>query len=81
MRVWTRLPALYHNEHDRTHNRNEVQRQIHAVSNQGLGTETVEGILQDLAQPCHGITPRLQLSALTDNIGGIPSHQRAIKCV
>lgn len=60
---------------------NEVKRQVHDISNQRLGAETLERILENFSQSLDGIPARLQLSAFTDKIGSVPGNQGAVKGV
>lgn len=60
---------------------NEVERQVHDISNQCLGAETLEGVLENLSQSLNGISARLELSAFTDEVGSVPGNQGAVKGV
>lgn len=71
--------TLQSNEDHSSHDRDEVQRQIHDVSDDSLGAEALEGVLEDLAELGHGVTARLELSALGDEVGGVLGDQGAVE--
>lgn len=60
---------------------NEVERQVHDIADQRLGAETLEGVLEDLSQSLNGISARLELSALTDEVGSVPGNQGTVEGV
>lgn len=59
----------------------EVQRQVHDVSNQSLGTEPLKGALENLAKLLYGIRAGLQLAALANDGIGISRNQGAVEGV
>lgn len=63
------------------HTGNEVERQVHEVSDNCLGTEAGEGRLEDLAEPGHRVAARLQLPALADDVGSVSRHESAVEDV
>jgi hypothetical protein len=63
------------------HTRNEVERQVHEVPHKSLRAESGERSLEDLSEPSHGVTARLQLPALAHNVGSTSSDKRAVERV
>lgn len=61
--------------------RDEVERQVHDVANEGLGAIFLERTLQDLAKSVHGIATRLELPALTHYAGLVAREHRTVKRV
>lgn len=60
-------------------NRDGVERQVHNVPNDCLGTELLEGTLDDFAQFLHRVCSRLDLTSLADNFGVSASEKGAVK--
>lgn len=61
--------------------RDEVERQVHDVPNEGLGAIFLERALQDLAKSVHRIAARLDLPALTHHTRLIAGDHRTVKRV
>lgn len=75
------VATLDENERGSAYNRDEVQRQVHDVTDDGIGREFGERAADKLAQTSHGITARLELTAFLDDLGGVLGDKSSIKSV
>lgn len=75
------MQTLKSDEYSSPHYRDEVQRQIHQVSDDGLGAKALERASENLAQLGNGVTPRLKLPTLSNKVGSISGHQGPVKGV
>lgn len=73
--------SLQSDENDCSHHRDEVERQIHDISDDCAGAEPLKGALDDLAKFGNGVLARLQFSALGDKAGGVVCHEGSVEGV
>lgn len=64
-----------------SNNRNKVERQVHEVSNQLLNAEFAEWFLQCLAQFLNSVSPRVDLSAICNDLCLVFRDQCTVECV
>ena len=64
MAVWTLSLSLQDDEDYGPNHRDEVERQIHQVSNDGIGCELLKGRHNQLTQPCYGVPSSFDLSPI-----------------
>jgi len=81
MRRRTSPLSLQDDENGRANNRNEVEWEVHQVSNDGVRCEFGKRRLDHLAQPCHGVTTTLDLPPSANQIRAVLLHKGPIKCV
>lgn len=60
---------------------NEVEREIHDVSDNGLRRKLAERIFDNFSKSFNGIASRLYLSSLTDDASGVLGNERSIESV
>lgn len=73
--------ALEKDEHDSTDNRDEVERQVHDISDDGAGSELGEGLLDELAQTTDSITATTDLALSGHEFGLALGNQSAVEGV
>ena len=66
MRSGAKLAALENDEQHSSNNRDEVQRQVHEVADNGCWGELGEGLGDKLAQLRNGVASRLDLALVLD---------------
>lgn len=71
--------TLDENENYSANDRDGVERQVHNVTDDGLGTELLEGTLDNFAQLLHRISSRPNLASLADNLGVSASEQGTVE--
>lgn len=76
-----RRRTLQIEKHGRANNRDEVEGQVHDVSNDGRRAELGKGVFYCLSKPLDGITSGLDLATLTDHVDGISRDEGAIERV
>lgn len=72
---------LEKDEHDSTDNRDEVERQVHDVSDDGAGSELGEGLLDEFAQAANSISAATDLALPGYEFGLALGDQSAVECV
>ena len=73
--------TLEENENGSSDDGDEVERKIHEVPDDGLGTELLEGALDDLSKLLHWIATGLDLATFADHVRGVASNESAIEGV
>ena len=73
--------ALEEDEHDCTNNGDEVERQVHDVSDDGAGCELGERLLNEFTKTTNGITTTADLALLGDELSLALSDQSAVEGV
>lgn len=68
-------------ENHRANHRDEVQRQVHDISYDGLGTKLLKGALENFAELLNGVAAGLDLTSLANHGTFVASKKCAIKCV
>ncbi len=69
--------TLHRDEQRRANHRNEVQRQVHKVADNGLRRKLLEGLLGDGAQLANGVVvARLDLPALRHHLRHVLRNER-----
>lgn len=77
----TAVATLQSDEDDRSHDGDEVERQVHDISDDRTGAELLEGTPDDLAKLCDGITARLQFSTLGYEVVGVLGDEGSVEGV
>lgn len=75
------VTALDEDENYGADHRDEVERQVHKVPNQGLRAEALKGRLDNFPELGDGVGTWLELPAFLHDIGGALCHQGTIKGV
>ena len=78
---WSRPLTLQYHKHDSAHYGDEVKRQIHQVSDQGIRCEFLERRLRQFAQLPHDTATTLNLPAFRDEICSIFANKYTIEGV
>lgn len=73
--------ALEEDEHDGTDDGDEVERQVHDVSDDGTGCELCEWLLDEFAETANGITTTTDLALLGDELSLALSDQSTVERV
>lgn len=73
--------ALQYDEYRGANDRYEVEWEVHQVSNDGVRCEFSKGLLDHLAQSCHGISTTLDLPPSTNQIRAVLLHKGPVKCI
>jgi hypothetical protein len=73
--------ALKQNEHDGTNDGNEVERQVHDVSDDGAGSEFGEGLGDEFTKTANSITAATDLALLGDELGLALGDQSTVEGV
>jgi hypothetical protein len=73
--------ALEQDEHDGTNDGDEVERQVHDVSDDSAGSELCERLGDELAETTNGITAATDLALLGDELGLALGDKSAVKGV
>jgi hypothetical protein len=79
MRCWAELAALQNDKQNSANDRNEVQRKVHEVSDDGRGRELGEWLRYQFTELCDRVASRLDLSFVGDQRRHVTRHKRAIK--
>lgn len=75
------VQTLDENEDNRSHQWDEVERQVHEVTNDGLRPESLERVLQDLSKPRNRGVSWLNLTTFFDNLSRVSGDEGAIKSI
>lgn len=78
---WASTLALKKDEHDSTNNRDEVERQVHDISDDGAGSELGKRLLDEFAQTADSVSAATDLALLGHEFGLALGDQSAVECV